>query len=798
MNYSQFFNANLWCKNVRLLRKELDQEFDDVPPISPERAAKQRAIATRMRDRFQRERRILDLLRLKGSPRIVELLGSYEQKGRNEYESSYNFIFPLADMDLDQFLQQDAKPNHFCDNTAFLDELYGLASALNDVHEFRFQFKELDNTGMELLGCHHDLKPSNILIFGNRFVLADFGLSRLSAVSQGSKSRFKDVRGDYFAPECMDEVYRQQSIGRSSDIWSFGCIIAEIATFAENGAVGVRNFRERRFTRNTSHHQNSYFHSGGKLKVEVEEWLQQLSANASNECLRSLILLTMEMLNSSPDRRPTSKSVLEQLAYISLKLLYKDTARLLELILDDFGNFNLATEKSRLDEWAIGLGIDVRERHGGSPQDIIDQLGEQICEVLKILKEVLKSAPEKIRTHSDREDAVHVTFIALREGIDTLWKLIPREKQEFMRKRWQYRRLGTSTVEGIAEIKQQTRNPHEKALASMKQLVLFMEEHKSPRETHLKNKSLVTLGSNIGEHRTGWYNFGQEETPPGYRRARVLIEWKYYNSKLGSHIDEELYVRMDAISELPNEPSRPAEFRVLDCAGYFLDEEELAFGMMYNFPPDHANRFSTRVATLEEMINENQSVTELKRPALGERFKLARSLVFCITEFHAAGWLHKNFCSQNIVFFIKNQSEAPPPIGEPYVIGFNHSRPDSDDLYTLMPSVGEIQKLYQHPEYQVKKPGEQNLRFRKSFDYYSLGVVLLEIGMWHTIGKLIGGVGRAPSDINNHFLERARQLGPLMGTIYRDATLYCLQESSEQDTEGFYRMVVEPLSKCNV
>jgi serine/threonine protein kinase len=794
----QSFSADLHFENVHLLRKQLDQEFDDVLPTPPERVERRKAIAIEMRRRFQRELRILDLLRLKGSPRIVELLGSYEQKGPNEYESSYNFIFPLADKDLDKFLLQDPKPKDFCDNSAFLEELYGLASALNDVHEFRFQFKELDDANMELLGCHHDLKPSNILVFGNRFVLADFGLSRLSAVSEGSKSRFKDVRGDYFAPECMDEDYHQQRIGRSSDIWSFGCVIAEIATFIENGAGGVRNFRERRFTRDRPYNRNSWFHSSGELKAEVEEWLRQLSTHTSDEDLRSLVQLTREMLNPLPHRRPTSKAVLKQLAYISLKSLYRHIVRLYESILDGFGNFNLATEKTRLDEWAMGLGIDNRGHDGERPCDIVEQIGEQIREVLKKLKEVLESAPVKIQTHPDADDAVQVTFVALREGIDALWKLIPQGKQEFMRKRWQYRRLRASTIEGITEIKQQTRNPHEKALASMKQLVLFMEEHKSPSETHLKERSFVTLEGRLGEHHIGWYNFGQEETPPGYKRARVLIEWKHYDDKLGSHVDKEIYARMDAIAELPNEPGRPAEFRVLDCAGYFLDGDELAFGMMYNFPADHGNSISTRVATLEGIINENQSVTKLKRPALGDRFRLAKSLVFCITEFHAVGWLHKNICSQNIVFFTKNQSEEPPPIGEPYVIGFNHSRPDSDDLYTLMPSVGEVQKLYQHPEYRAKKPREQNLRFRRSFDYYSLGVVLLEIGMWHTIGKLIAGVGCSPGDTYNHFMERARQLGPLMGTLYRDATLYCLQESSEQDTEDFYRMVVEPLSRCNV
>jgi serine/threonine protein kinase len=76
------------------------------------------------------------------------------------------------------------------------------------VHDYRCQ-----EMGLELVGCHHDLKPSNILIFGGRLTLADFGISRLIHSEEGSGTDFKDCLGDYFSPESLDERFSRQKIG---------------------------------------------------------------------------------------------------------------------------------------------------------------------------------------------------------------------------------------------------------------------------------------------------------------------------------------------------------------------------------------------------------------------------------------------------------------------------------------------------------------------------------------------------------------------------------------------------------
>ena len=96
--------------------------------------------------------------------------------------------------------------------------LSGLCSAVCDTH---YLFSEDDM--LTRIGCHHDLKPQNILVDDTTFLLADFGLSRFKELTEGSATSYKYVGGCYVAPECenfsvSDEMQGTQTISRPSDI----------------------------------------------------------------------------------------------------------------------------------------------------------------------------------------------------------------------------------------------------------------------------------------------------------------------------------------------------------------------------------------------------------------------------------------------------------------------------------------------------------------------------------------------------------------------------------------------------
>lgn len=75
---------------------------------------------------------------------------------------------------------------------------------------------------------HRDLKPHNLLISadGKHVKLADFGLARLSAIPNGPYT-FEVVTLWYRAPELLLGANRYST---SVDVWSIGCIFAEMAS----------------------------------------------------------------------------------------------------------------------------------------------------------------------------------------------------------------------------------------------------------------------------------------------------------------------------------------------------------------------------------------------------------------------------------------------------------------------------------------------------------------------------------------------------------------------------------------
>jgi hypothetical protein len=91
---------------------------------------------------------------------------------------------------------------------------------------------------------------------------------------------------------------------------------------------------------------------------------------------------------------------------------------------------------------------------------------------------------------------------------------------------------------------------------------------------------------------------------------------------------------------------------------------------------------------------------------------------------------------------------------------------------------------YRHPDYKNKAMK----KYRRLYDYYSLGVVLFEIGTWCPLWKFEQrqNLGSLSAEMfSEKLVEKAYTLlGGTIGVIYRDAVLACLKSAFGDATDN--------------
>lgn len=254
------------------------------------------------------EERILSILNGIRHPNILELLGSYTLR------DEVSLIFPLASQSLKAVFSSDERPPGFETDFNIITALPGLASALQALHFYV-------NDGVSFIGCHHDLKPDNVLLMDGKFILSDFGLSTFKDHAATSDSYFRVGQSYYFAPECEDceNDFQLNHIARSSDIWSLGCIFLEMLVYMARGAAGVANFTKDRKVTFGGYFVTSTFHHGKLPNAAVQDSILQMRQTVSDDGLFLLVELADNMLSIRPQERPNAQSTLETIRQVAVK-----------------------------------------------------------------------------------------------------------------------------------------------------------------------------------------------------------------------------------------------------------------------------------------------------------------------------------------------------------------------------------------------------------------------------------------------------------------------------------------------
>ncbi|PKS08199.1 hypothetical protein jhhlp_005475 [Lomentospora prolificans] len=298
------------------------------------------------------------------------------------------------------------------------------------------------------------------------------------------------------------------------------------------------------------------------------------------------------------------------------------------------------------------------------------------------------------------------------------------------------------------------------------------------------------------DFKRGTLHYGEYRSLSNLDGQSVMVEWKYYNKD--SPVRMEQTLRLGELVGVLNRNNLFKRFATLHCKGLVNDIENSRIGMIFSVD----NGKGKQMESLQDMIRR-----EATPIPVGQRFELSKRLATAVLCLHSVQWLHKSIRSDNIICFrgdhelngptcspggkpsendklsrpSRTSSPLRPSLPEFYLVGWDLSRPDhpSELSETLSISTMGFQtkrdaiKSYSHPDIHLE-PGTKRPRYRSQFDIYSLGLILLEIGLWRTIDTI-----RIRSQNDSEFRNKVRteycdKLLPKMGEVYWRVVQRCL------------------------
>lgn len=253
------------------------------------------------------------------------------------------------------------------------------------------------------------------------------------------------------------------------------------------------------------------------------------------------------------------------------------------------------------------------------------------------------------------------------------------------------------------------------------------------------------------------------------KKSNVWVEWKNYEAGGGmeSAPPKLLIDRAEKLSNLLSRPDKPTEFSVPRCLGYFDNRDYLKanpgskneprnsltgkIGFVFA-PPEGANMNALPKSLLDLFR------PDVVKPTVTDRIALAHALANSLMFLHSVDWLHKGLRSDNVLFFEGAHSESFSQklhrlrldglddeqmidYGNPILSGFDYARPASKGEKTEGPNNDVEASMYRHPDSQNIND-DARTPYCKTFDIYSLGVILVEIAFWMPIDEVVAKYDR--------------------------------------------------------
>lgn len=273
--------------------------------------------------------------------------------------------------------------------------------------------------------------------------------------------------------------------------------------------------------------------------------------------------------------------------------------------------------------------------------------------------------------------------------------------------------------------------------------------------------------------------FPESNISATYEDRDVWIEWSSYHSNQphtessSSRLEDRIRLLTDLLCD-----EIPAAFRLPPCLGYlsYNQDDQTWFGIVFEKPPKLLNRAIPQVTTLRQLLQQNPV------PSLSTRISLCATLAECVHTFHAVDWVHKGLRSEKIVFFSQQSSNIE--LQEPFVLGYELSRPTLLDELSEKPTFNPHEDIYRH---QFAQSSQNSGEFRKCYDIYSLGILLIDKATWKPIHEFLDfddlDSARPPQliavqkrlleeDVSDNYLHR---IASNLGDSYKEIVELCLR-----------------------
>jgi hypothetical protein len=210
--------------------------------------------------------------------------------------------------------------------------------------------------------------------------------------------------------------------------------------------------------------------------------------------------------------------------------------------------------------------------------------------------------------------------------------------------------------------------------------------------------------------------------PPDRLDSARIVQIAFSSAKLIQIKNESKWRLLDSMSDVSKKTVRdlavklkstkPSMSGLLTCIGVVHDAKKNEFNLVFRAPEGMSDPETLRARIMSKESSHS----------LTERVRLATQLAQAICSIHTFGLVHKSIRPENIVVF-RDQDSA---LGSAFLLGFEKVRTEEGPT-RLTGDTDWEKNLYRHPQ-------RQGFRLQDPYimqhDIYSLGVCLLEIGLW--------------------------------------------------------------------